>query len=200
MQRSWQIPSRELVMLPRNLPEDWRDSGVESWHSDEDSRTTATIKNNDNAFESATKLVLYKFNSRNAWALMKDSPRAALVLSGKVVWGEESDRSLSLTELTGSWLDCFYLPEALYQGQTSPCHFLGLPQVHGGRQKTMRWAEKLIESPNKEHLAFLKSKTMSCRLWWQSRAAGYLTWCCYLMFKVWAQWSPEVWTGRGHHE
>lgn len=32
----------------------------------------------------------------------------------------------------------------------------------GGRR--LRSAEKLIESPNKEHLAFLKSKTMSWRL------------------------------------
>lgn len=84
-----------------------------------------------------------------------------------VEWCEGRNRtgSLSLTELTGSWLDCFYRPEAVYQGCTSPCHFLDLCQVHGGRQKTMRSSEKLIESPNKERLAFLKSKTMSCRLW-----------------------------------
>lgn len=84
-----------------------------------------------------------------------------------VEWCEGRNRTgpLRLTELTGSWLDCFYLPEALYQGYTFPCHFLGLRQLRGGRQKTRRSAEKLIESPNKEPLAFLKSKTMSWRLW-----------------------------------
>lgn len=48
----------------------------------------------------------------------------------------------------------------------TPLHVISLafPRcMVGGRR--LRSAEKLIESPNKEHLAFLKSKTMSCRLW-----------------------------------